>query len=171
MSAAPCRVSTARRPAKSVRAQLVGVALLMFSAAQARADTIGTELRLLSAIREVEAVKKPATPGPAGELGYFRLRPQTWRQHTTEPFSRCGRNASLELATAMKHLRWLARGIVAAGQVPTPYRLALAWNAGLEATRLHRVPAPAHDYAARVVNIFTAAAPAAPFEAPLRGAK
>ena len=134
----------------------MAASLLLLSAGQSRADTIGTELRLLSAIREVEAVKKPALPGPAGELGYFRLRETAWRQHTTQPFARCGRNASLELEIAMTHLRWLSRGIVAAGQVPTPYRIALAWNAGLEATSLRRIPAPTHDYAARVVNVFTA---------------
>lgn len=158
IGSAECRrhIQRARRTPNSIRAQVAAGIIFLASASVGHStpESFGTELKLLQAIRTVEGVKHPATPGRHGELGFFRFRQKTWEQHTAEPFARCGRSPKLELEIAVKHLHWLVQGIVAAGEVPTPYRIALAWNAGLEATIFDRVPATTRDYARRVVNVF-----------------
>ncbi len=147
----------ARRTPTGLRAQVAAGIIFLASAGSLHStpESFGTELKLLQAIRTVEDVKHPATPGTHGELGFFRFREKTWRQHTAEPFARCGRSPKLELEIAVKHLRWLVQSITAAGEVPTPYRIALAWNAGLDATLRDRVPEATRDYARRVVNVFS----------------
>ena len=159
-SAECCRYLTgARRAPNSLRAQ-IAASLFFFASASASTPSPISDSpifsQLLSAIRTVEDVKFPARPGKHGELGYFRFREKTWRQHTIDDFARCGREPALELVVARKHLRWLVQSLAAAGEVPTPYRLALAWNAGLEATLHDRTPPATRDYARRVVNVFTA---------------
>lgn len=113
--------------------------------------------RLLHAIRTVEDVKDPAKRGPAGELGFYRITPAAWAQHTTAAFSRAATDPKFEEMIAGRHLDWLERELVRSGHVPTPFRLALAWNAGLEGS--NHAPATACDYARRVVNFLSAEKP------------
>jgi len=108
---------------------------------------------VLACIRQVEGVTNPARRGPAGELGFYRITPEVWAENTKQPFRLCATDPYLEIAVARKHIRRLAQGIQAAGETVTPYRLALAWNAGLSATVDDTAPRRARDYARRVVNL------------------
>lgn len=110
--------------------------------------------RLLRAIRAAEGVKDPAKVGAFGELGYFRIRSVVWQQHTTAAFARAAWDHALEERIAARHLDFLTRELTRSGQVPTPYRVALAWNAGLEGSSGKHTPASAYDYAKRVTNIY-----------------
>lgn len=122
------------------------IALVMFAAALALAPAPD---RTLDAIRQVENVKVPAKRGPAGELGYYRITPAVWKQHSSRPFALCGTDPVLELAVAQAHLAWLRSNL----SNPTPERLGMAWNAGLGAVQRGTVPAAAQDYGRRVANL------------------
>lgn len=133
----------------SIRALIVAV--LVFLAAGLHAAPPAAVMR---AIRQVEGVKHPARRGPAGELGYYRVTAGVWYQHTRQPFARCGTSPGLEQAVVEKHLAWLTTQLQRRGIRATPYRLAYAWNAGLEAA-CFRIPTDlsATDYAQRVENL------------------
>ncbi len=108
----------------------------------------------LQGIALVEHVTDPAKPGDAGELGYHRITPGVWAQHTTAPFIWAGTDEALELWVAQRHLDWLERGLLAQHPRPvSPYWLALAWNAGLTATLRGETTAAQRDYAQRVQNL------------------
>jgi hypothetical protein len=91
--------------------------------------------RLLWAIAAVETGHKPR-PGRSGETGAHQMMPAAIRDN----------------GTPQRHLAWLARHL----PNPTPYRLALAWNAGLTATIEGRTLPRHHDHAQRVVNVYEA---------------
>ncbi len=128
----------------------IGASLLLLCAAPAlhadeRWDT-------LEAIHSVENPSNSSRPGPYGELGAYQFRQSTWRMHTRLPFS-----AALDRQTsdqiAVKHYEWLKARLAAAGRSPTPYNIALAWNAGPTAVIQGNVPRAARNYAARVNNL------------------
>jgi len=54
---------------------------------------------------------------------------------------------------AIKHYEWLKEGLARAGIAATPYNIAMAWNAGLDAVIGHHVPSASHGYAEQVSNI------------------
>jgi hypothetical protein len=126
-------------------------ATIVFFALALCAVSHAADRRILHAIREAEGVKDPARRGPAGELGFYRITPGVWVQHTSAAFDRAASDHLLEERIAIRHLDWLERELVRGGHVPTPFRLALAWNAGLEGS--NRAPASAVDYARRVANL------------------
>lgn len=126
-------------------------ATIVFFALALAPASHAADRRLLAAIKIAEGVKDPAKPGRDGELGYYRITPGTWILHTTAPFSKAATDHVLEARVAARHLDWLERELVRDGQVPTVYRIALAWNAGL--TGSNHAPAIAHDYARRVRNL------------------
>lgn len=134
-------------------ATIVFFALALGSAAHAAEGVLAK--KILAGIKSAEGVTDPAKVGPAGELGYYRLTRAAWLRHTTAPFERAATDHALETRVAARHLAWIERELVRDGQVPTVYRLALAWNAGLEGS--NRAPASAHDYARRVRNLVEAA--------------
>lgn len=102
--------------------------LLLLTSACAGIDS---SARLRQAIREVEAVSDPALPGPAGELGFFRITPGVWSQWTNAPFATCATNHELEEFVATQHLLWLANRLSAHGRQVTAYSVAMAWNGGV----------------------------------------
>lgn len=107
----------------------------------------------LYAIRQVETGDNPAKVGRHGELGAYQFRRATWEQHTTTPFA-WARNPIAAMTVAEAHYEWLKARLRLAGVSPTPYRLALAWNAGVSAA-IHRHPPKASvDYANRVDNLY-----------------
>lgn len=138
----------------SLRAALRGlllVAALMgfLSHSTARADTRSDTLH---AIHLVENPRDLTRPGPAGELGAYQFRRETWAQHTTRPF----RDALIRAYSdevALSHYEWLRAGLKRNGLAVTPYNIALAWNAGLTAVVKGRVPRAARLYAERVNNL------------------
>ncbi len=133
-------------------ARCLGAAVLcgaLFFTAEGRA---ADRWEVLQAIHWVENPDNSPAPGPYGELGAYQFRRSTWRDHTTLPFEYARERVHSD-AVAIKHYEWLKRGFERAGLAPTPYRIALAWNAGLTATLKGRVPATTHHYARRVTNI------------------
>lgn len=108
----------------------------------------------LQAIHWVENPHNSPKPGPCGELGAYQFREPTWRMHTQTPFNRAIER-SLADEIAVKHYEWIKRGLIRAGMPVSAYNVALAWNGGLSATIRGRLPATAHDYAARVHNLAT----------------
>ena len=104
---------------------------------------------LLAAISQAETGGNAAAIGPQGELGLYQFTRATWNLHTTEPFADA-LDATRATAVAQRHLAWL-RELLAAHDVPaTPYNLAAAWNAGVNAVIDARIPTSTRDYAERV---------------------
>jgi hypothetical protein len=113
--------------------------------ADIRADT-------LEAIHLVENPRDLTRAGPAGELGAYQFRRETWAMHTRRPFREALiRACSDEVAVA--HYEWLRAGLKRNGLEVTPYNIALAWNAGLTAVVKGRAPRTAQFYAERVTNL------------------
>lgn len=73
---------------------------------------------MLEAIRLKENTTKR---GAAGELGPYQMMPKTVRDA-----------GGYNKLSAAFHLRWLERQLKARGADPSPFNLALCWNAGLE---------------------------------------
>jgi hypothetical protein len=106
----------------------------------------------LEAIHLLENPNDSDQPGSLGELGAYQFREQTWRMHTSAPFS-LALDRRVSDAVAVKHYDWLKGELERRGLEATPFRIALAWNAGLGASLASR-PAPAAvDYATRVANL------------------
>jgi hypothetical protein len=125
------------------------VAALFLSAAAAHASM---RWATLEAIHQLENPNDRTTPGRFGELGAYQFREMTWRMHTSAPFSRAlDRSTSDDIA--VRHYEWIKRGLEQAGITPTPYRIALAWNGGLDAAVRDSAPAAAYAYAERAANL------------------
>ena len=106
----------------------------------------------LQAINWVENPRNSPQAGPFGELGPYQFRLSTWRSYTKRPFAMAlERRYSDEVAVS--HYEWIKRGLQSAGIEPTPYNIALAWNAGLDQVVKDRVPASASAYASQVNNL------------------
>ncbi len=131
-------------------ALVAGTALVLgFLAATARASMRSATLE---AIHCVENPHDSLRPGRRGELGAYQFRSSTWRMHTDVPFERALTREESE-KVAIQHYDWLKRGLERNGVEPTPYNIALAWNAGLAAAVRGRAPTAARDYAERVNNL------------------
>jgi hypothetical protein len=106
----------------------------------------------LQAIHWVENPNNDPAPGAHGELGAYQFRRSTWFSYTQKPFEYARERLHAD-EVAVMHYEWLKRSFVAAGIEATPYRIALAWNAGLNSALRGRAPRASHDYATRVTNI------------------
>jgi hypothetical protein len=80
--------------------------------------------------------------GAAGEIGPYQMMPRTWAAYRGSATAR-----------ARQHLAWLKRELRHVDVDPSPFNLALCWNAGLRATITGRAPERSYDYALRVVAI------------------
>ncbi len=106
----------------------------------------------LEAIHQLENPTDRTTPGRYGELGAYQFREMTWRMHTSAPFRRAlDRSASDDVA--VRHYEWIKQGLEQAGIKPTSYRIALAWNGGLDAAVRDSAPRAAYAYAERAANL------------------
>ena len=106
----------------------------------------------LEAIHQIENPRNLKRPGPCGELGAYQFRAETWAQHTQRPFADAlDRGCSDHVA--VKHYNWICERLVKNGLEASVYNVALAWNAGLNATIRGRAPRRSHDYAMRVGHI------------------
>jgi len=108
--------------------------------------------RTLQAINWVENPRNSTKVGPRGELGPYQFRPPTWRMYTSKPFALAAQRETAD-EVAVQHYEWIRRGLLSAGFKPTPYRIALVWNAGLDQVVNDRVPASAYAYAEQVANL------------------
>jgi len=108
---------------------------------------------MLCGIRIVETQDKPYPPrGKLGERGSYQFRRSTWRLHTSSSFD-LAENREVANTIAKRHYAWIEAQLKANGLDPSPYNVALAWNAGVNAVIRGKAPDAAHDYASRVVNI------------------
>jgi hypothetical protein len=106
----------------------------------------------LEAIHWVENPHNSTRLGAHGELGPYQFRQSTWRMYSRRPFYEAiNRQYSDEVA--VKHYEWLKEGLVHAGLEATPYNIAMAWNAGLDAVVGHHVPSASRAYAEQVNNL------------------
>ena len=106
----------------------------------------------LEAIHQIENPRNLTRPGRFGELGPYQFRAATWARHTRRPFSDAlDRRWADEVA--VRHYDWLCERLAQNGLEPSPYNVALAWNAGLGATVRGRAPRSSHVYASRVGSI------------------
>jgi len=106
----------------------------------------------LEAIHQLENPQNSREPGTCGELGAYQFREETWKMHTTAPFSRALDRRSSD-AVAVKHYEWIKSQLESRGIIATPYRIALAWNGGIRAVFVEHPPAAAVDYASRAANL------------------
>jgi hypothetical protein len=106
----------------------------------------------LYAIRMVETGNiYNCKPGRLGEQGPYQFRREVWTHYTHAPFA----DARTPFAdqVALEHYRWIANRLQSNGLTPSPWRIAAAWNGGVEAVISGHVPRASRDYASRVVNL------------------
>jgi hypothetical protein len=118
--------------------------------------------RLLSAIAQVETgttdTNRPSRRvGRGGERSAWQISADNWSRYTRAPFIDASLDARLASTVASLHMEWLVNQLLRAGMDPTPYALALAWNAGPTGVTRHRAPAAAHAYAVRVIALYDSA--------------
>ncbi len=106
----------------------------------------------LEAIRLIENPRNLSRPGPGGELGPWQFKADTWRMHTTRPFTDA-LDREEALRVACRHYDWICRGLAKAKKPQDAYHVALAWNSGLYAVLKGQSPARAHRYAERAANL------------------
>ena len=116
-------------------------------------------MKMLACLAQLETgtvdIRRPcAKIGALGERSAWQISPHVWSAYSRSPFMRASYDAKLGLTVATAHLHWLHLALERYGLAATPYNLALAWNAGLSATLSGKVPAGAHDYAARFVALY-----------------
>jgi len=108
---------------------------------------------MLCGIRIVETQDQPYPPrGKLGERGPYQFRRSTWQMHTSSSFD-LAENREVANNVAKRHYAWIEAQLKANGIQPSPYNVAVAWNAGVNAVIRGRAPAVSHDYASRVINI------------------
>jgi hypothetical protein len=109
----------------------------------------------LEAIHWVENPHNSTRLGSHGELGPYQFRQSTWRMYSRRPFYEAiNRQYSDEVA--IKHYEWLKVGLENSGREATPYNIAMAWNAGLDAVISNRIPSSSRAYAEQVQNLVEA---------------
>jgi len=106
----------------------------------------------LYAIRMVETGNVyNCKPGRLGEQGPYQFRREVWTHYTRAPFTEA--RTPFADQVALEHYQWLVTRLESNGLTPTPWRIAAAWNGGVEAVISGRVPRASRDYASRVVNL------------------
>lgn len=107
---------------------------------------------LLAAIRMREGAPQGQT-GRDGGRGHYQFMPATWRQHTSAPLAHAKRRDVAD-QVARAHVRWICDRLEANGLRPTPFRIAMAWNAGVGAVIRDTAPSRARLYAEHVQNLY-----------------
>jgi len=106
----------------------------------------------LYAIRMVESGDNYNCPvGRYGELGPYQFRREVWHQYTQVPFARA--QTAYADQVALKHYQWIVTCLRNRGLTPSAWRIAAAWNGGVESVVSGRVTRAARSYATRVVNL------------------
>jgi hypothetical protein len=124
--------------------------LLIVSSATAKEVNVSI---LLRSIAEVESMGRPEMIGQAGERSEYQFMAATWKQYSKVPHRTIGqeKNHNEVVRVAKKHIETIKKSITEYGKEVTPFRIALAWNAGpdrLSFQSRHR------DYAQRVSNLY-----------------
>jgi hypothetical protein len=109
--------------------------------------------RLVDCIAEVENARTTHV-GKAGERSRYQITYAIWRQYSDWDFHLASSTDPICLyearEVAYQHVRWLSLTL----DRPTPYRIALAWNAGFHAAQSGNVSNASADYARRVRNLY-----------------
>jgi len=106
----------------------------------------------LYAIRMVESGDNyNCPPGRFGEQGPYQFRREVWNQYTRAPFARARTGYADQVA--LEHYQWIVSRLKSNGMTPSPWRIAAAWNGGVESVISGRVPRASRSYATRVVNL------------------
>jgi len=106
----------------------------------------------LKAINWVENPFNSPKAGPNGELGPYQFRQGTWRMYTRKPFSLALEQKHSD-DVAIRHYEWIRRALLSSGIEPSPFFIALAWNAGVDKVVNGRAPASSYRYATQVTNL------------------
>ena len=105
--------------------------------------------RLLEAIAAVESGGKMAKIGLHGERSAWQLTKRAWQQVSKRPwYDAFDRRAAHEVAAA--YVRYLIAELDRRGEEVTPWRVALAWNVGLNGLRTDA----ALGFASRVAALY-----------------
>lgn len=118
---------------------LVILALLLWPA-RLPANTLPPALRAIAVVEDWRGRR-----GALGEIGPYQMLPATWaRYHGTAE------------QRALQHHAWLCRELARRGVDPSPFNLALCWNAGIHASVCGQAPVSSYVYARRVVAVMEA---------------
>ncbi len=139
-------------PEPAPKSELPAPAPVAESSAQKLTELADQHL-LMEVLHALENPHNVTHVGKRGELGPYQFRPATWRMHTNQPFE-LANNHELATDVALRHFAWLRRGLEKRGLEPSVYNIALAWNAGLDATLKNRAPSRSHRYAQRAHNLW-----------------
>jgi hypothetical protein len=110
--------------------------------------------RVLNAIGAVEDPDHRFAVGAHGERGHWQMKEATWKQYTKLPFDEWADDDEAGRLVALAHLQWLTLELLRAGIEPTPYNLAVAWNAGLTPLVEETYTESTEEYANRVALLF-----------------
>lgn len=132
-----------------MKALFYGGMIFCFATIPSRAHL--EEIVTIEALRLVEDSKYYEV-GPKGERSQWQISPEVWKTWSAVPFERASRREYQEEArrVAKQQVGWLNANLVN----PSPFRLALAWNAGLGAVNESRIPESSFDFARRFVNLY-----------------
>lgn len=108
---------------------------------------------LLTCIAQVEGADTSHI-GSHGERSRYQITQAVWHDYTHEPFtaasSKHPHDLELQHKVAMKHIEYLASRI----DRPSVYRIAAAWNGGINAVNKNRFNDRMASYAKRVRNLY-----------------
>lgn len=148
------RTAGSRHPSNfPVRRWAVTCLLVLVTVLLGRGRALASERwETLQAINWVENPSNSPKAGPGGELGPYQFRPATWRMYTRKPFALALQRQHSD-DVAVRHYEWIKRSLQSSGIEPTPFFIALAWNAGIGQVINGRAPASAYQYASQVNNL------------------
>ncbi|HET7536618.1 MAG TPA: hypothetical protein VFJ90_09205 [Candidatus Didemnitutus sp.] len=126
--------------------------LMVLAMAGLTANAASSRWETLRAINWVENPTNQTRYGSKGELGPYQFRRDTWRLHTSKPFTMAIDRATAD-EVAVAHYEWIKDGLKDAGIEPTTFNIAMAWNCGLGAVKNGRVPTVSYHYAEQVTNL------------------
>ena len=133
-------------------AVLLCCCLFVLLVSELRAEQIDLA-KAKEAIRTVEN-SKHSRIGRHGERTTLQITSRVWRTYSRMPFWRASENRAEARAEAERvadvHLAWLWSNL----ENPTLYRLAAAWNGGLQSVNAGNVSNAQADYAQRVCNVY-----------------
>ena len=109
--------------------------------------------KMLNAIKSVENWDGHST-GAAGEIGPYQILPKTFRQYSTVNRRAC--SPEFMRMVCMKHLLWLVGEIRKHHHSVTPFSVALAWTAGVNAVWAKTVAEGKFGYAERCEAVYGA---------------
>lgn len=133
------------KPLHSLFLMVLALAGLTANAASSRWET-------LRAINWVENPTNQTRYGSKGELGPYQFRRDTWRLHTSKPFTMAIDRTTAD-EVAILHYEWIKQGLTEAGIEPSTFNIAMAWNCGLGGVKSGRVPTVTYRYAEQVTNL------------------